>query len=121
MQDFRKSVWSAVVTAVRRVGPDLVVTLRDAQPGTLRQGGTVTFERAGDAAGVDVRNGRSAPPLTPGWSVDGLTHADGVARLQVSWKDERESYPVLYTITCGAIRVALRPSLGRSLLALVGR
>lgn len=121
MQDFRTSVWSAVVTAVRRVGADLVVTIRDAQPRTLRHDGTVTFERSGDAAGVDVRNGLTAPPLTPGWSIDGLTHADGIARLQVSWKDERESYPVLYTIPCDAIRVVLRPSLGRSLLALVGR
>ena len=118
LQDFRPSLWHAVISCVSHDGPHLVLTVKHVRRKALRLQGAVTFIGTTRIESRDIRNDDAMRYLEPGWEIDGLNYRPGLARLQVSRSHGRESFPVLHTIICDEVRLSLRLDLLRTLIAL---
>ena len=107
----------AIITAVVRKGPDVVVTFRNAQLERrfpwrflrhLRFYATARFIDAHRINSEIWGNPGSSAHLEPGWQVSVLTFDGLSADLPVYFTEMHMSYPVSHRIWCDDVRLSLR-------------
>ena len=103
----------AIITAVVREGPDVVVTFRNArlERRSLRRLRFIATMRFVDARRINSEicgNPGSSAHLEPGWQVSALTFDGLSATLPVYFTDMNMSYPVSHRIWCDDVKLRLR-------------
>lgn len=110
----------AIITAVARKGPDVVVTFKNAHPERrfpwhLRFIATMRFADARRINSEDCQDVGYPARLEPGWQVDMLTFDGLSASLSVCYRDVDMSRSVSHRIWCDAVELRLRFDLFGSL------